>query len=67
MMMFQTLARVMAPSATLKIRCDACEHQAVWTRREAYARCGPDATPPDIRRRVKCGACGAAGRARVWI
>lgn len=67
MTMFQTLHRSLAPDRTLKIQCAACGHRATLAQAEAVARCGPDATPMDIRRRARCQACGAEGRARAWI
>jgi hypothetical protein len=66
MMMFQTLHRVMAPADTLKVVCDGCEHAAEWPQAIAFARMGPDATPADVRRRLRCGQCGVAD-AKVWI
>ncbi|MBI1198513.1 MAG: hypothetical protein GC203_11680 [Phenylobacterium sp.] len=66
MKMFQTLARTMEPSAVLNIAC-ACGRRVAWTRPEAFSRCGPDTTPPDLRRRLRCGACGRTGQARVWL
>lgn len=65
--MFQNLHRTMKASDQLKIRCEACAHLATWSLEEAKARCGPDATPMDIRRRAKCRGCGAEGRVAVWI
>ena len=67
MTMFQTLHRMMANAATLKIACEACGHEATWTSAQAFKRLGPDAAPFDIRRRLVCSACGRAGRAKVWI
>jgi hypothetical protein len=67
MTMFQNLHRSLAPSQTLKLRCDACDHQGTLSYDQAVARCGSDATPMDIRRRAKCQVCGAEGRVRVWI
>lgn len=66
-MMFQTLHRMMAGSATLKIECEACRRRTTWSQDEAFKRLGPDATPYDVRRRLVCGGCGTAGWARVWI
>ena len=66
MTMFQTLHRTMSPGDTLKIACP-CGHGVCWPYPQAVARCGPDATPMDIRRRCRCEACGAEGRVRVWI
>jgi hypothetical protein len=67
MTMFQNLHRSMAPSATLKIACEGCGRRSTWTRAQAVAKLGPDATPADIRRRLSCSACGSGGRTRIWI
>lgn len=67
MTMFQTLHRTMARTDTLKLRCESCGHRVTWTYGEAVRWCGPDATPTDIRRRVRCKACGAEGRVQIWI
>lgn len=67
MQMFQNLHRTMKGADTLKIQCVPCDHLATWVQREASARCGPDATPMDIRDRARCTACGARGQVRVWI
>lgn len=67
MTMFQNLHRSLAPSQTLKLRCECCDHHATLSYDQAVARCGPDATPMDIRQRAKCKACGTEGRVRVWI
>ena len=66
MTMFQNLNRSMAQGETLKIACEARPHVATWTRAEAIARFGPEATPYDLRRRLACGECGAARR-QAWI
>lgn len=65
--MFQTLHRTMGPQETLKLQCDGCDRRTTWTYAQAVAHCGPDATPSDIRRRLKCQGCGAEARARIWI
>ncbi len=65
--MFQNLGRMMGPTSTLKIECEACGRQAVWTQEQAFKRLGPDAIPADVRRRLACLACGQGGKARVWI
>ena len=68
MAMFETLARVMTdPRATLKIKCGACLHDAVWTRLEAFARLGSDSAPYDIRRKLICGKCGGRSQISVWV
>lgn len=59
-MMFQNLRRVMTSGAsTLTIQCQACDHLAVWTRQDAFAKLGGDASPYEVRRRLYCGACGS--------
>lgn len=67
MTMFQNLHRSMGASQTLKIQCAACDHLATLSAAEAKQRCGPDATPMDIRRRARCRLCGVEGRVAVWI
>lgn len=62
-MMFQTLQRVMGPSDALQAAC-RCGHRKTWPWREAFAVFGPDATPVDVRRRVRCAPCKTAGRPR---
>jgi hypothetical protein len=63
--MFQNLRRMMGGGVTLKIRCEACDHAAEWTRDEAFRWLGPDASPFEVRRKLVCRLC--RGRARVWI
>lgn len=65
--MFQNLRRMLSGGSTLKLSCEACGHEAAWTRAEALQRLGGDATPCDIRRRVACSGCGCCGRVRAWI
>ena len=67
MQMFQNLHRTMKGVDTLKIECVPCKHLATWGHAEASARCGPDATPMDIRVRARCTACDVKGQVRVWI
>lgn len=67
MTMFQTLHRSLSADRTLKLRCEGCGHQRTLSAREAFDRCGSDATPMDIRRRARCQACGAERRVAVWI
>ena len=57
--MFQTLARTMGPHDVLKARCAACGHEGRWTRAQAFARFGPDASPHAVRRSLRCLACGS--------
>ncbi len=68
MTMFQTLARVMtAPADTLQIHCLACQHRAIWTRKEAFDRLGPDSSPYEVGKKLVCGQCGARNRASVTV
>jgi hypothetical protein len=65
-MMFQTLHRMTASAGALKIRCAQCGHAVAWPRAEALRRLGSDATPADLRRRLRCGACGEKVQLEVW-
>lgn len=64
--MFQTLARTMAPADTLKVEC-GCGRRTTWTRAQAVKAFGEDASPADIRRRLRCTDCGRSNWATVWI
>jgi DNA-directed RNA polymerase subunit RPC12/RpoP len=57
--MFQNLHRTMTQGRPLRLACQDCDHRAAWDRAEAIARCGPDATPMDLRARLRCSACGS--------
>lgn len=63
-MMFQTLERVMGPTDALHAIC-GCGHEKVWPWREAFRAFSGDATPQDVRRRLACTRCKAAGRPRT--
>ena len=66
--MFETLARVMtSPTDMLKVTCQTCGHHIAWTRHEAFANLGSDASPFTTRRRLACGRCGERARLEVWI
>jgi hypothetical protein len=65
--MFQNLGRCLRDGSTLKTRCSKCGHEHVWAGQLALARFGPDAAPYDIRRRLRCTACGTRGLVQVWI
>ncbi len=67
MTMFQNLRRMMGPTSTLKIECEACGRRAEWTRGQTFTRLGADAIPSEVRRRLACPGCGRGGTARVWI
>lgn len=66
MVMYETLARVMGPKSVLKIQCGRCGHAAAWPRRLAMRRLDPGGSPYDIRRRLRCGACGGK-QLRAWV
>jgi hypothetical protein len=66
--MFETLARVMlSPGDRLKMRCAACGHRAEWSRAQAFAAFGADASPFVVRRALVCGACGETRHLEVTI
>jgi len=65
--MYETLSKVMSPSDTLKLACEACGHRAELPRAQAFKRFRADATPFTIRRRSKCAACGERQRIQVSV
>lgn len=66
-MMFETLSRVMSPSSMLKLRCDACGHQAAFNHRQAFACFGADASPYEVREKARCSARGVKGKVTASI
>ncbi|WP_309090787.1 hypothetical protein [Phenylobacterium sp.] len=65
--MFQTLARTLLPHQGLGLECARCGRRATWPRDEAMRRLGPDSTPADVRRRLKCAGCGAREAVRLRV
>lgn len=65
--MFQNLGRTLSHHQTLKIECTSCQHRAAWPREKAIELLGEDATPYDIRHRLRCGQCGDRHHVRSWI
>jgi ribosomal protein S27E len=65
--MYETLGKLMSASQTLKLKCEACGHQAEWPRADAFKRFGMNASAFMIRRRSKCAGCGEGQRIAVWI
>jgi hypothetical protein len=66
--MFETLGRVMlAANDTLKIECETCGHRVEWSRRDAFALFGLDASPFVVRRRSRCANCGERNRIAVRV
>ena len=67
MTMFQNLRRSLPPHRSLAIACERCGREVRWSQGEAVGRLGADASPPEIRRRLVCGGCGAREAIRLWI
>lgn len=63
---YETLTTAMRYHDRLKIAC-ACGHKADFSQAEAVAVFGPDATPFDIRRRLRCSRCHEVGKVEVTI
>ena len=66
MTMFQNLSRMMRYQDTLKVKC-SCGHEAEFSQKDAFQLFGEDAAPYDIRRRMRCSACGKVGSVDVRI
>ncbi len=66
MTMFQNLSRSMRYHDTLKIECE-CGHKAEFSHKDAVQVFGGDATPADIRRRLRCTQCKQVGRVSATI
>jgi hypothetical protein len=68
MTMFQNLHRMMANGGRLNIACEGerCGHTASLDRAAAFGLLGPDATPFEVRRKLRCSAC-RRWSPRVWI
>ena len=64
--MFQTLHRMMANGGTLQVACEACPHASSLDRDVAFRLLGPDASPAEVRAKLRCSGCGQ-GSPRVWI
>jgi hypothetical protein len=65
---FQILGHVMDdPRVVLRLKCNACRHEAVWRRDRALRAFGSGATPGEVRKRIKCGACGERRRVDAWV
>lgn len=64
---YETLGTVLRYQDKLKIECGRCGHKAEIGQRDAIALFGGDATPFDIRRRLRCSRCHEVGRVEVRI
>ena len=58
MQMFQTIPRTMPRHGHLLVACGRCGHRRHYDYTSAARTFGPDATPPDVRRRLVCSKCG---------
>lgn len=63
---YETLGSMMRYHDRLKVAC-ACGHKGDFSQAEAYALFGEDATPFDIRRRMRCSQCHKIGNVEVTI
>ena len=63
---YETLGRMMSFNTTLKTKCP-CGHEASFSFRDAITLFGEDATPYDVRRRLRCSQCHQVGKAEAWI
>lgn len=66
MSQYETLGRTMSYDGALKIAC-ACGHRSSIPSRDALQVFGEDATPYDIRRRLRCSQCREVGKVVVTI
>lgn len=63
---YETLGKMMSYNDTLKVKCN-CGHELSIPQKDAVSVFGADATPFDIRRRLRCSQCGELGKVEVWI
>ena len=62
----ETLSNSMRYHDRLKITC-RCGHEGSFSQAEAIQVFGPDATPYDIKKRLRCSACAKIGQVEVSI
>jgi len=62
----ETLSRSMRYHDRLKVKC-RCGHEGSFSQAEAVQVFGADATPYDIRKRLRCSACSEIGQVEVSI
>jgi hypothetical protein len=55
-----TIERIGRLKGPLTITCPGCGHRVTWTAAEAVRRLGGECMVTDVRRRLRCAACGAA-------
>ncbi|KQW67011.1 hypothetical protein ASE17_19675 [Phenylobacterium sp. Root77] len=63
---YETLSNSMHSQDRLKVAC-ACGHTSHFNLGEALALFGQDATPYDIRRRLRCRRCHEVGKVTLSI
>ncbi|MDP1599045.1 hypothetical protein [Phenylobacterium sp.] len=63
---YETLRSMMSYDTILKTKCP-CGHEGRFSQRDAITLFGADATPFDVRRRLRCSKCHQVGKAEVWI
>jgi hypothetical protein len=63
---YETLGNMMSFNTILRTKC-ACGHEGSFSHRDALTLFGADATPFDVRRRLRCSKCHQVGKAEVWI
>lgn len=63
---YENLGNMMSFNTTLKMKC-TCGHEATFSCKDAFTLFGEDATPFDIRRRLRCSKCQEVGKVQVWI
>ena len=63
---YETLGRMLSYDSFLKVKC-ACGHSTQIAAKDARQVFGEDATPYDIRRRLRCSQCKEIGKVEVWI
>lgn len=65
--MFQNLGNSLGrQSDTLKIKCNACKHEATWSAKVALRVFGHRAVRYDITSRLRCSRCDKK-QVSVWI
>ena len=63
---YETIGTTMRYHDRLKVK-RACGHEGSFSQAEAVQVFGPDATPYDIRKLLRCSACKKTGLVEVWV
>lgn len=64
---YETLGTSLRYQDKLKIECGHCGHKAEIGQRDAIELFGEDATPFDIRHRLRCSQCRRRGMVEVRL